>query len=49
MTPYIALFQSTELFASQELALEYFNFKASACKFGLVGWSVSYPRRVGAA
>jgi hypothetical protein len=34
----------TEIFTSKEEALAYYQNKAGACRFGLVGWSVSYPR-----
>lgn len=35
----------TETFQTKELAMERFNALASTFKLGLVGWSVSYPRR----
>lgn len=37
---------SVEQFASKAEAMSYFESKAAACRLGLVGWSVSYPKQV---
>ena len=36
--------QAVEEFPSEEEARRYFEAKRAACRFGLVGWSVSFPR-----
>lgn len=33
-------------FKTKAEALTYYESKLSACKFGLVGWSVRYPREI---
>lgn len=33
-------------FKSKGEAIDFYESKLSACRFGLIGWSVSYPREV---
>jgi hypothetical protein len=35
---------STEAFKTREEAMEYYESRVGACRYGLVGWSVEYPR-----
>jgi hypothetical protein len=42
---YMGQMDSAERFATREEAMEYFQSAANGCRYGLVGWSVSYPRQ----
>lgn len=43
---YYGELRDTERFASRDEAMAFYENKLGACRFGLVGWSVSYPREV---
>lgn len=38
--------QQTISFSSREEALAFYSAKVSACRLGLIGWSVGYPAEV---
>jgi len=43
---YMGKIKYFESFMTQAEALEYYSLKQGACRFGLIGWSVTYPREV---
>lgn len=45
---YMGKVQNSERFSSKDDAIAFYESKLGACRFGLVGWSVSYPKQVNA-
>ncbi len=43
---YRGKYHSLHKFTSREKAMEFYQLKLGAFKFGLVGWTVSYPSEV---